>query len=113
VTQHFIIQNVGVLGDVNDHAQVSNQQAASAGLDLHEMREFLTQGQSALDLLPMAIRQHVKPILDDVESELNSATPDKSKLARLLGSVRTICEGAAGNLAAEGIVQLLGRLLAA
>jgi AbiTii len=107
VTQHFFIQNVGVLGDVSDRAQVTNQQTALAALDLGKVRDFVTQARGALDLLPAATRREVEPVLVDVETELNSATPDRSKLSRLLGSMRSICEGAAGNLGAEGIMQLL------
>jgi hypothetical protein len=112
VTQQFIIQNVGVLGNVSDRAQVTNQQTAVATLDLGKVQDFVAQARGALDNLPAATRREVEPVLEDVERELNSATPDRSKLGRLLGSVRSICEGAAGNLTAEGIVQLLGRMLA-
>src|SRR5690606_21767021 len=108
VTQHFFIQNVGVLGNVSDGAQVTNQQTAT--LDLGKVQDFVTQARGAIDGLPAATRREVEPLLEVVERELNSATPDRSKLSRLLGSVRSICEGAAGNLTAEGIVRLLGML---
>ena len=111
VTQQFFIQNVGVFGHVNDQAQVTNQQTAQATLDLDKVRNFVTQAQNSLSLLPTATRRDVGPVLNSVESELDSPIPDRSKLSRLLTSVRSICEGAAGNLTAEGIVQLLGRLL--
>jgi AbiTii len=112
VTQQFFIQNVGVLGQVNDRARVTNQQTALATLDLGQVQDFVTQARGALDGLPTATRREMQPVLDDLERKLNSPTPDRSKLSTLLGSVRAICEGAAGNLTAEGMVQLLGRLLA-
>jgi hypothetical protein len=108
VSQQFFIQNVGVLGNVSDGAQVTNQQTAT--LDLGKVQDFVTQARGAIDGLPAATRREVEPVLDAVETELKSTNPDRSKLSRLLGSMRSICEGAAGNLTAEGIVRLVGLL---
>ena len=45
LTQQFIIQNVGVLGNVTDHATVKNRLSATATiqLDLEQVRNFLNR----------------------------------------------------------------------
>ena len=113
VTAQYFIQNVGVLGDVSGQATVANKQRATQKIDLDAnlVRHFLAQTREALPLLPEEARGEMKPLLKDIEVELAADEPDQSKLRGWLRSARTVCEGAAGNLAASGILQLLNNLI--
>lgn len=111
VTHQFIIQNVGVLGNVSDGSTVQNIQAAVSGLDRKAVEDFIAQAKSALPLLPVAERSALHPVLGEIESETQQKTPDETKLRKLLNSARTIAEGAAGNVAGAGIVHVIAQLL--
>ena len=113
VTAQYFIQNVGVLGDVSGQATVANKQRATQKIDLNVnlVRHLLAQMRNALPLLPEEARGAMKPLLKDIEVELTADEPDQSKLRGWLRSTRTVCEGAAGNLAASGILQLLNNLI--
>ena len=111
VSQQFIIQNVGVLGDVANQAQVDIQQTAVAALDIAKVRDFIDQARKALPLLPASTRENLEPLLTEAEKSASGKPADQEGLRGLLQSARTICEGAAGNLAAQGIVGLLRDLL--
>ena len=109
LTQQFIIQNVGVLGNVTDHATVENQLSATATiqLDLGEVRNFLKQATAALPQLPRSDQEKIGPLLTDLNGELNKTSPDRSRLREMLSSVRKIAEGATGSLTAQGIIAMI------
>lgn len=113
VSAQYFIQNLGVLGNVSGHAAVSNEQRATQkiDIDLNLVRDFVAQTREALPLLPEKARDEMQPLLRDIEVELVAAEPDQSKLRGWLRSARTVCEGAAGNLAASGILQLLNNFI--
>jgi len=109
ITQQFFAQNIGVVGNVTDKAHVANKQSATMTLDinLNAVRDFVTQVQQALSSLPEDTRDQLAPTITDLQTELSKDAPSHSRLRDLLGSVRSISEGAAGNLSAQGILGLL------
>lgn len=109
ITQQFFAQNIGVVGNVTDRAHVANEQSAtmSVNLDLDAVRDFVTQVQQALSSLPEDTSNRLEPTVTDLQTELSKDAPSQSRLRDLLGSVRSISEGAAGNLSAQGILGLL------
>jgi AbiTii-like protein len=113
VSSQYFIQNVGVFGNVSGHAAVSNEQRATQKIDLdvNLIRDFVAQTRAALPLLPEEARGEMQPLLRKVEDELDTGEPDQSKLRGWLRSARAICEGAAGNLAASGILHLLNNMI--
>jgi hypothetical protein len=113
ITQQFFAQNIGVVGNVTDQAQVANEQAATmkVNLDVAAVQDFAAQARQALPSLPEDARNQVEPMIADLEDELAQGAQNQSRLRELLGSVRTVCEGAAGNLSAQGMLGLLGSLL--
>lgn len=106
-TQQIFAQNIGVLGSIGGLAQVTNQQTASLTIDLVQLKDFLSQAEQALPLLPAETRAKLEPSVNDMKAELQKKKPDQSRLRELMQSARGICEGAAGNLAAEGIIGLI------
>ncbi len=43
----------------------------------------------------------------ELDAEMQKPAPDKGKLRQLLSSVRTTCEGAAGNIVASGVLEAI------
>ena len=109
ITQQIFAQNIGVVGNVEGQAQVASQQSATMAmaLDLAALQDFVGQARQALPLFPGETRNQLEPRISDLEQELGGDAPDQSRLRELMGSVRPICEGAAGNLGAQGILGLL------
>src|SRR5260221_184148 len=115
VTQQFIIQNVGVLGSVTDQASVTNQQTATAEieLDFGQVSDFLTQARTALPQLPQKAQEAARPLLETIDGELKAEKPNSSKIREALGSLRKIGEGIAGNLTAQGIIAMVKAIVGA
>ncbi len=112
VTQKFFIQNVGILGNVNDSATITNTQVVHAGIDLDVLKDFINETKAALAILPEAVRTELRPVIEGLEAESAQREPDSTKVRDYLQSVKAICEGVAGNVAAHGIVTLLTKLFA-
>jgi hypothetical protein len=112
VTQQFIIQNAGVVGNVTDNATVSNVQSASVHISAAAVSDLVAQIRPVLPTLPEETAQNLSPILKDLETEA-AGKADQSKLRQLLGAARNIAEGAAGNLVAIGIVAAIAAILGA
>jgi hypothetical protein len=115
VTQQFIIQTVGVLGNVSDQATVTNQQNATAKFDLDfgQIRDFIAHARAMLPMLPAATQKAVGPLLGTIDDEIKKEKPAGGKIRAVLTSVQKICEGAAGNLTAQGIIGMLRAILGA
>jgi AbiTii-like protein len=111
VTQQYFIQNVGVLGNVSDSAKVENAQIATAALDTGKIGDFAREGLALMGQVPADLRPKLAPMLNELrKDEAAKENPDQSTLREMLTSVRTIAEGAAGNLAASGIVTMISKL---
>ncbi len=107
----YHIQNVGILGDVA-HSSVSNNQSVTyTTSQLSEICSAVEQIDAALPQLSGDIRGSVDEAIRYIKAELQQPAPSSSKLHSALASIRTTCEGAAGNLIASGIIGLLGKLL--
>lgn len=109
--QQFNIQNLGVLGNVTDQAQVSNYQTAIREIDASALRNLLGQVAALQGNLPTPTREKLGPVLADLQKESVATVPDQSKIRALLLSAKMICEGAAGNLVASGVVAAIASLV--
>jgi AbiTii len=110
VTQQFFIQNVGILGNVTGDATVSNQRAT---VDLHigRVKEFVATGLATLASLPPSPQAEARSILRSIEEETKANTPNTSRIREWLISLRRICEGVTGSVAAQGLLAMLKMLL--
>jgi len=111
VSQQFFIQNAGVVGNVTDNATVTNHQTVNGSLSVDRIRELIQQAKSALPALPPNTASQVRVVLDELDAESRQSAPNEGKLRGALTSLRTVCEGAAGNLVASGIVTAVTALL--
>jgi hypothetical protein len=113
VTQQYIIQNVGVLGNVTDQARVTTRQTATARVDLGQVREFLAPVRAMLPQLPKEAQEAAQPLLESIDRELRAEKPNSSKIREALSSLRKIGEGIAGNLTAQGIIAMVKEIVGA
>lgn len=111
VTQQFFIQNAGVVGNVTDNATVTNNQTVHGSLSVDRVRDLVQQAKSMLPSLPSETAAHASTLLDELDSESRKSSPNESKLRGALTSLRTVCEGAMGNLVASGITTAITALL--
>lgn len=108
VTQQVFAQSIGTLGDVAGHAQVTNNQVSvGQTIDKRALNSLLQQADGILEQLPPDVRDEIKPLL----SEISQDTSDDGKTRSRLSSIKAICEGASGNLVAQGIVSAIAALL--
>ncbi len=114
VSYQFNIQNVGVLGDVSGQSTVSSNQNATLRVDVsvEQLRDFSAQARRALDLLEPNESEKLEPILAAIDKGLDAESLDRQSMAALLKSAKTVCEGAVGNLAAHGILEMLTKFFA-
>lgn len=83
----------------------------SSVISADQLGAFLAQVKPNLALLPDDKRSAVEEAIAVLEAEAASASPSQSKIRTALQSIKTICEGAAGNLIASGIGGLIAQLL--
>lgn len=104
ITAHFHGANsrltVGTDASVNVVIEV--QPLAIAGL-LDQLRPYVGG-------LPEPERSQIAKPIRLLEDEIKSGKPDQSKLRTALQSMKTIAEGATGNLVAAGIASMIGQM---
>ncbi len=107
VTQNVYAQNIGNLGDLHDKSSVTNN-LWNNKFSVEQVEKHLIKIQDAIPALPPEIR---KPVEVEIKNAKAAAkTAEIESVQNALGSIRTICEGAAGNIAAEAIVALIKSL---
>jgi hypothetical protein len=111
------IQNItNIFHGSNSRANINstdNSINVATGLDLEAIRDFAAQVRSSRSSLPEPQRGDIATPLAALEAVIHSPEPTPSKVAGAVQSVKTVAEGAAGNLIASGIVSLAGSILAA
>ncbi len=106
VTQHIHAQNIGVIGSISGNKDTSI--VVNNHLDRAAVQSAASRISEAATALPQNTRAEVIEALAEIEKsdfEPSSASKDKFSL------IKRICEGASGNLAAEGIVSLISNLI--
>lgn len=111
VTNNYFAQNIGVAGNVDGGSTVQNNQVAGAVLDLEAVRNLLQQMQQLAPMLPQDVRAAVEANATELQAETAKSQPDQGRLRKLLGSIRSTCEGASGNLVATGVVEAIKAML--
>lgn len=92
---------IGTDNSVNTSSEISTLQVAS----------FLEQLKPVMSTLPQDLRDKLVGPMADIEAEVKSAKPDKGKLRSALQTMKTVAEGAAGNLVASGIAAMIASFL--
>jgi hypothetical protein len=72
---------------------------------------FLAQVSATLGALPAEQQKAITTLLAELEAETTSSKPSRSKIRSVLQMIKTITEGAAGNLVASGITAVIVQIL--
>ncbi len=114
VRQSAAIQNItnnftGPNSRVNINS-VDNSINTLNEISVEKLQALINQIKPAINGLPQTQRQAIVAPLALLEDEIRSGNPSTSKVAVALQSMKTVAEGAAGNLIATGIVGLINSL---
>lgn len=83
----------------------------ASGVSGEQLAGFIHQVRTNMAGLPGAQQKAIAEPLAVLEAEAASPTPSQSKIHSSLQTIKTVIEGAAGNLVASGIGTLIGRML--
>lgn len=106
VTNHFYNSNVGVVGAVSGDANNSHFYTTSGEINQQEVMRLVQQIREASPGLPDQIAEAIVAPISQLEDGANSK--DKSKIQSAFKGIRSVLEGASGNLVAAGILAALG-----
>jgi len=100
--------NVGTMSHSQIQAATTNsrQTVTNVNIEPEKLLEFVANARSALDSLAMRATEiaELRSELDTLEAQARSPRPKESIVRESARSVRTILEGAAGNVAAQGLL---------
>jgi hypothetical protein len=108
ITQNIFAQNIGTLGNVGGGATVNNT-VLNPSYSLSNLPRHIDQIRSAIPALPTDLRDQIERELANLETR--DGLEERSYVADRLSSIKRICEGATGNLAAQAISALLASLI--
>lgn len=83
----------------------------SAEFSSKQLHDFVEQVRPVLSQLPEESQQIIEAQLVNIEEEADKPTPKKMRVLSALQSIKSVAEGASGNLVAAGIISLIGALL--
>lgn len=87
-----------------------NSTNISATITSEKIREFINQVQPVMDALPANYAEEIKAPLELLEMEAEKSEPAQMKVRGALQTIKTVAEGATGNLVASGIVGLISSM---
>lgn len=110
VTNHIYGGNFGVLGNVAGDSTSSGFVSISGNLSGEKIELLASQIRETLPALPEGVQAALEQPLSALEGEGEKATPSQGVVATALTSVKNALEGAAGNLAAAGILAAISSM---
>ncbi len=107
---HHIVNNFnGPNSRVNINSS-DNSTNIIGSVDIERLVKFLDQVKPAISGLPDAQRKAISVPLALLDDEIRAGSPSSSKVDSALHSIKTIAEGATGNLIATGIIGLIAAI---
>lgn len=88
-----------------------NSVNVASSVDIEAVRDFVSQVRAANGSLPEAQRQQITELLATLEATIRSPKLEPSKIVDALRSIKTVAEGAVGNLVASGIATMAASIL--
>lgn len=107
VTNHIYGGNIGVIGNVAGDVRDNRFFSSSNELKLDALRSFVTQATEAANGLDSKTRDGLLPRLNELSIEAESSA-EPSKIGKYLASIRSVLEGASGNIVAQAILNSMG-----
>lgn len=111
VAHTFYAQNIGVVGDASRGANISNTQSANIDINIEEVDRIISQIRQNEQFLPDDLRETILSLLEEIECERRSDAQSPHKIRNILSRMKGICETATSNLAVQGIVSVIQRIL--
>ena len=105
------IGNATGIGAFGDHAAISSVQAIIVESLSNGVLALSAQVETQIAALPKEIAGAVEKVVAELREEALGKRPDEGRMRRGLESLGRIMEGAAGNLAAAGVIAAITRLL--
>ncbi|MFZ2205351.1 MAG: hypothetical protein WAV23_02055 [Minisyncoccia bacterium] len=102
----------GSIGSITDQAYVSIKQVN--GFSQEKVIDLVGQMQKFLTKIKLRTeeKENIETLAIELKKEIYKDTPNQSKIKTTLTSLKTIFEGVAGNVIAQGIIVELTKLLA-
>lgn len=88
-----------------------NSTNVSANFSAEQLRAFVEQVRPVLAQLPANCQEIVGAQLIAIEEEAKKSAPAKMRVISALQTIKSVAEGASGNLVAAGIISLIGALV--
>jgi AbiTii len=107
VTQTIYAQNIGNLGNMSGKSSVQNTLSGNS-FSINDADEYVKHIRAALPGVPDKVRAAIDTELQRIDSARRQKDP--TIIQKCLKSIQTICEGAAGSLAAQGIAMYLATI---
>lgn len=104
VTNNIYGGTVGVLGAVGGDASNSGLITVNGAIDAEALAKLHSQITASVSGLPTEIAGALAPYLSEVREQAKSNSPSQSAVSSALSSIRSVLEGATGNLTAEGML---------
>lgn len=82
-----------------------------SGIQGEQLGGFVAQVRASIAALPPEQQRGIAEPLSALEVEVVSSTPSQSNIRSALQTIKTVAEGAAGNLVASGIGSLIAKML--
>lgn len=108
-SHQIFTNNYTVINSIDRGSSVSINQS-SHDLDVDQVSEIIDQIRLNLQSLPSEIREKMEGDVGIVEDQLNSSSPNQGVIRSAIDRISDICNGAGGNLLAQGILKLIESL---
>jgi hypothetical protein len=109
ITQIIFAENISSVGDLYDNATINSKISSKKAIHTAKAQDIVDQIEKSLELLPESIQTPVQDEAEIIKQELgkNKSEQNPSRVSDALNSIKTVCEGAAGNVVAHGIIALI------
>lgn len=107
ITNHFHGPNARV----NYNSTDNSTNIVNTGPTIEQLRDFVTKVSAAKVALPEPQQTEIATPIALLEDEIRSGNPSPLRVTSALQSLKTVAEGAAGGIVADGIVAMVGSLL--
>tara|TARA_B100000678_G_scaffold241776_1_gene212850 strand:+ start:448 stop:1338 length:891 start_codon:yes stop_codon:yes gene_type:complete len=104
VTNNIYGGTVGVLGAVQGNAANSGLITVNGPIDTEALAKLHSQIAASVSGLPEETARALAQYLSEVREQANSGSPSRSAVSSALSSIKSVLEGATGNLTAEGML---------
>jgi hypothetical protein len=108
IIANFHGPNARMNGNATDN---SVNVALGTPITAEQLAEFVAQVQASMTALPTEQQNNIAEPLAMLAHEAATPVPSQPKIVAALQTMKTVAEGAAGNLVASGIGTLIGRML--